>query len=155
MSVVLIVGAPVVEPTVNPDPVSLLNPSSVETDRTLRKGAGHLDPPSLLLCNCSDLIGNLREILILTHDKCHVVVAAVSKCDHIECDSHVDPLLLYCSKNMLRPVGQLHRSGPVSERPAKHIDSLAPHRRELMAPERVPSRVVFHIGNTCVEVYFG
>ena len=83
------VKALVVELSVDPDPVGLVDPPAVPAGRTLRKGTGDLDPPSLFLCDCSNLLGNLREILILAHDERHVVFATMSKRNHVERDSHV------------------------------------------------------------------
>ncbi len=73
-------------------PISIRIPV-IPTGRTLGNGTGDLDPPSLLSCDCSDFLRDLRKILTLAHDKCHVVFATLAEHDHVECEPHIDPLL--------------------------------------------------------------
>ena len=155
LSVVSKVTALVVEFPVNPDPVGLVDPSPVPAVGTLRKGAGDLDPPSLFPCDGSNLFGDLREILILAHDQCHVVFATMSKSNHIKRDPYVDPLLLPCQKRVLCAVGLTLRAFPVSKRPAIYDDPLSSHHRELASPEGVPSAILvdIRIRNSSVKAY--
>ena len=149
------VKALVVEFPANRDPVGLVNAPAVPAVRTLRKGTGDLDPPSLFPCNGSNFLGNLQKILILAHDKGHVVCATMSKCRHVERDPHVDPLLLSYQSRVLGAIGQSHPAVLVPKWSAIHDDPLSSHGRELARPEEMPSGVVAGIGNPGVEAHLG
>ena len=79
----------------------------------------------------------------------------MSKCNHVERDPNVDPLLLSGQKRVLRAIRQSHRAVPVPKRPAVDEDTLSPHRRELVGPEEMPSAVIADIRNPGVEAYLG
>ena len=93
-AVVSFVKAPIIEVSINRDPVGLVNATAILRRRTLRKSTSYLDPASLISCDCSNLIGNFREILILAHHKCHIVRATTSKPNYINRDSDIDTFLL-------------------------------------------------------------
>ena len=137
--------------SVDPDPAGLVDPPAVPGWGAAGEGTRDLDPPPLFLRDGPDLLGGLREILILAEDQRHFVFAAVGERDHIERDSHVDPLLFAGQKGVLRAFGQIHPAGTVSERPAVNDDAPLPHGCELVGPEGVPLGVVADIGDSGVE----
>ena len=92
--VVSLVEALIIEVSINRDPVGLVDPSAILRRRTLRKCTSDLYPASLVSCDCSNLVGNFREILILAHDKRDIVRATMSKPNYINRDSYVDTFLL-------------------------------------------------------------
>ena len=93
-AVVSLVKALIIEISVNRDPVGIVDPSMILRRRTLRKSTSDLDLTSLVSCDCSNLVGNFREILILAHDKCHIVRATMSKPNYINRDPYIDTFLL-------------------------------------------------------------
>lgn len=149
------VKALVVEFSTDRDPVGLVDSPAVPAVRTLRKGTGDRDPSLLFPCNGSNLLGNLQKILILAHDKGHVVCATMSKCSHIERDPHIDPLLLSYQSRVLGAIGQSYPAVLVPKWPAIHDDPLSSHGRELAHPEKMPSGIVAGIGNPGVEAHLG
>ena len=93
-AVVALVKALIVKVSINRDPVGLVNATAILRRRTLRKSTSYLDPSPLTSCDCSNLIGNFREILILAHDKCHIVRATMSKPNYINRDPDINTFLL-------------------------------------------------------------
>lgn len=145
------VEALVVERSVDPDPIGLVDPPAVPSCGAVGEGARELDPASLLPRDGPNLLGDLRKILILAEDECHVVFAPVGERDHIERDPHIDPLLFAGQKGVLRAVGQIHPAVALSEWPAVHDHAPPPHRGELVGPEGVPPGVVADIEDSGVE----
>src|SRR5438034_10035673 len=75
--------------------------------------------------------------------------------DHVQRDTHVDPLLLAREEGVSLAVGQAHGPVPVAQRPQVDVDTLAPHHGELGRPEVMPARVVLGVRDAGVEAGLG
>src|SRR3989441_7767869 len=146
------VQACVVGRPIDPDPVGLVDPASVPTGWARGKSARDLDPAVLFPSYDADLLGYLREVLVLTQNQSDVVLLAMGHADDVERDADVDSLLLSRKEGVPGAVGKFHGLVPVAKRPAVDVDALPADRPELPFPEAMPELVVGGVRNPGVEL---
>src|SRR5712692_4303039 len=129
--VVAPVEAGIVGGTVDPDPVGLIDPAPIERCWARREGGGDLDPPSLLARDRPDLLGNLRQVLILAQYERYVVVATECHPDDVKSHADVDTFLLRSLKGVGRAVRQVNGLVPVAEWAREDVDPLSTHDPQL------------------------
>jgi len=77
------INALVIQGSLDAEPVSLVDPTSISRRRALRESACHFDPTLLLLGDSSYFIRDLGEILILAEDEDDVALCRPGRLDNV------------------------------------------------------------------------
>jgi len=123
-------------------PVGAVDAPVVCRARPDGEGGGNLDPAVLLLRNVANLVGHVDEILILTDDQGHVILAIASQPDDVERHADVDPFLFTNSDGVVRAIRQCDAAVAIPQRSGVDVDRLMFHPAQLLRPEPVPRRTV-------------
>ena len=94
------VDAGIVENSVDPDPVSLIDPPSVPGGGAQRIRTRDPEPSPLLAGNDLHILDRLGEILVLAEDQADVINSLKGQADHVECETDIDSLLLTDEKGV-------------------------------------------------------
>jgi hypothetical protein len=118
--IVLRINAGVVHLAINRDPIGAVDPALVGRGWAFWVCARHFDPTVLLRGNDANLVGDLRQILVLTKHNGHVVLSAMRHSNDVQRNSDVDALFLSDGDRVLGAVRKAYSFVPVSQRARKN-----------------------------------
>ena len=147
------VDASVVTGFVDTTPVGPVDSTPVGGVRTVREGAGDLDPTVLKTGDQPDERCEFAEVLVLAENQYDVELIPMGSIERVERQPDVDAFLLAAEKRVSSKARNVDGFVTINQRPAVDYDAATSHHGELVRPEPMPKSVVRRRRDARIELH--